>query len=182
MPNPAMDLKRLFRRRRWKKRVSTRKKVLQLQGPCLPSAEIPREFRGARATARQVCLRDDCSQQKRRGRCAASCAANRELVSTVFTRLVTQKPMVTAGLKCPPEMWPSAETITPMARPWPARAEKTEAAGAMPNIDPCRSSRRQRKSEQNVPRNSAISFAACCTSIVLHAKKGSRARFERLAF
>ena len=36
-------------------------------------------------------------------------------------RRVTTKPKVTAGLKCPPEMWPTAETMTaitsPCARP-----------------------------------------------------------------
>ncbi len=32
-------------------------------------------------------------------------------------RLVTQKPMVTAGFKWPPEMWPTAVTMMAMARP-----------------------------------------------------------------
>src|SRR5437763_247426 len=33
-------------------------------------------------------------------------------------RRVTQKPNVIAGLKCPPEMCPTAETITAIASPW----------------------------------------------------------------
>src|ERR1700675_2283216 len=80
------------------------------------------------------------------------------MVSTVFTRLVTQKPMVTAGLKCPPEMCPSAETMMAMARPW---------ARAMPRRPrppaPCKSWSVQiepapKKISANVPRNSAINF------------------------
>src|SRR6266581_2526335 len=80
------------------------------------------------------------------------------MVSTVFTRLVTQKPMVTAGLKCPPEMCPRAETMMAMARPW---------ASAMPRRPrppaPCKYWSVQiepapKKISANVPRNSAISF------------------------
>src|SRR2546430_4772865 len=40
------------------------------------------------------------------------------MASIVVMRLVTQKPMVTAGLKWPPEMCPRAEIIRAMARPW----------------------------------------------------------------
>src|SRR6266403_517488 len=82
------------------------------------------------------------------------------MVSTVFTRLVTQKPMVTAGLKCPPEMCPRAETMIAIARPW---------ASAMPRrprpLAPCKYWSVQmepapKKISANVPRNSAISFCA----------------------
>jgi len=34
----------------------------------------------------------------------ASCAAQYSMASMVLRRLVTQMPIVTAGLKCPPEM------------------------------------------------------------------------------
>src|SRR5256884_5873321 len=80
------------------------------------------------------------------------------MVSTVFTRLVTQKPMVTAGLKCPPEMCPRAETMMAMARPW---------ASAMPRRPrppaPCKYWSVQiepapKKISANVPMNSPISF------------------------
>src|ERR1700687_533751 len=102
------------------------------------------------------------------------------MVSTVFTRLVTQKPMVTAGLKCPPEMCPSAETMIPIARPW---------ASAMPRRPrppaPCKYWSVQiepapKKISANVPRNSAISFCD-----VLYIRKSPCTericgRFERL--
>jgi hypothetical protein len=78
---------------------------------------------------------------------------------------VIRNPRVIAGLKWPPERWPSAETITAMARPW-ANATATKpspviwspppcanaAANSLPNvmIDPA-----PMKISVNVPTNSA---------------------------
>src|ERR671937_1914794 len=66
-------------------------------------------------------------------------------------RPVTRKPKVTAGLKWPPEMWPTAETMTAIARPC-AKAIPTIAPVAFPSamIDPAPA-----KMSVNAPTNSA---------------------------
>jgi hypothetical protein len=48
---------------------------------------------------------------------AVICANQYVAASRASILLVTMKPSVTAGLKCPPEMWPTAEAITPIASP-----------------------------------------------------------------
>ena len=64
-------------------------------------------------------------------------------------RLVTRKPSVTAGLKCPPEMWPTAEAITPIARPC-ASAIAVRLVPCVAMIEPAPT-----KMSVNVPTNSA---------------------------
>jgi hypothetical protein len=54
-----------------------------------------------------------------------SCATTYTTACTTPTRPTTANAIVTAGLKCPPEIAPNAETITERIRPW---------ASAMPTI------------------------------------------------
>src|SRR5712691_6155306 len=82
------------------------------------------------------------------------------MASKVLKRLVTQKPMVTAGFKWPPEMCPMAVTIKPMARPC-ARAMPSRPRTPCPVL--CRNWSAQmepapKKIRANVPMNSATSF------------------------
>src|SRR6266481_7880195 len=72
-------------------------------------------------------------------------------------RLVIQKPMVTAGLKCAPEMWPNATDMTAIASP------EANAVASNPLPEPCRKRSVQmapapKKTSAKVPRNSATSF------------------------
>src|SRR5919106_872564 len=62
-------------------------------------------------------------------------------------RRVTRKPKVTAGLKWPPEMWPRAEAITPIASPC---ASATPTRSAPTAIEPMPA-----KTSANAPTNSA---------------------------
>ena len=48
-------------------------------------------------------------------------------------RLVTQMPTVTAGLKCPPEMWPSAETMMAIQRGASPRDAANQPHHALPH-------------------------------------------------
>src|SRR5256885_1524792 len=80
------------------------------------------------------------------------------MASIVVMRLVTQKPMVTAGLKWPPEMCPRAEIIRAMARPWAmAMARRVVPSGSWrkpkAQIAPA-----PKKMSAKVPMNSAESF------------------------
>src|SRR6266852_4259458 len=73
-------------------------------------------------------------------------------------RLVTQKPMLTAGLKWPPETWPNAETMIAMARPC-ARAMASRPMP--PELCRWRSTQMEptpKNTRANVPINSATSF------------------------
>src|SRR5260370_8411308 len=102
------------------------------------------------------------------------------MVSTDVTRLVTQKAMVTAGLKCRAEMWPSAESMMAMARPW-ARAMPRRPRPPAPckywsvQIEPA-----PKKISAKVPRNSAISFCDVLYIDNPPHQERKRARFERL--
>src|SRR6266849_7720884 len=73
-------------------------------------------------------------------------------------RLVTQKPMLTAGLKWPPETWPNAETMIAMARPC-ARAMASRPMP--PELCRWRSTQMEptpKNTRANVPINSDKSF------------------------
>src|SRR6267142_4836434 len=75
----------------------------------------------------------------------------------VFMRLVIQKPMVTAGLKCAPEMWLKARERTATAIP------EASAVASRPVPLLCRKRSVQmapapKKTRAKVPRNSATSF------------------------
>src|SRR3954451_10513391 len=65
---------------------------------------------------------------------------------------VARNPSVIAGLKCPPEMWPTAETMTAIARPC-ARAMPTSVGSWMPAADMIEPA--PTKISVNVPTNSA---------------------------
>ena len=78
-------------------------------------------------------------------------------------RRVTQKPIVIAGLRWPPEMWPMAVTITPNGeavgeRRWPSRpmlASPEARRYWSAQMEPA-----PMKTRANVPTNSASSFWA----------------------
>src|SRR5438128_426753 len=70
-------------------------------------------------------------------------------------------PMVTAGFRCPPEMWPTADTMTAMARPW-ARAIVIRPAPVPPPLVKKVAAATEpapMKIRVKVPTNSARSFA-----------------------
>ena len=78
---------------------------------------------------------------------------------TVSILPATQTLIVTAGLKCPPEMWPKLDTMTARTRPW-ARAtpSSVEAPAAAMTTAPAPMNTRAK-----VP----ITSASTCSPIVL---------------
>ncbi len=78
---------------------------------------------------------------------APNCMIQYQTASTGEIRRVTRKPSVIAGLKNPPEMNPTATTMTPIANPFAsARSVGVRAYAAPPQA---------MKSSANVPTNSA---------------------------
>src|SRR5580704_17366460 len=90
--------------------------------------------------------------------------------------------MVMAGLKWPPEMWPSAQTMMAMVRPYaramPRRPRAFEAWG----YQSTQAAPAAKKIRANVPRNSAVSF---CPRLYIKEPPGrgtSRVRCDREGF
>src|SRR5919108_3697218 len=78
----------------------------------------------------------------------------------VLSLLATQAATLTAGLKWPPETWPTAVTMVPMASPWARATVTSPAPGVIPVIwfpaatmDPA-----PMKIRAKVPTNSASSL------------------------
>ena len=68
---------------------------------------------GAEGFGAPVGIGDDCGEQVGGGDGAEKLRDDsRGGFVWCSRRRVTQKPMVTAGLRCPPEMWPTAVTMT----------------------------------------------------------------------
>src|SRR3972149_5376446 len=76
--------------------------------------------------------------------------------SRVEIFFAAQTPNVTAGLKCPPEMCPRAETITAMVRPW-ARAMPTRPTPPFVTLS-AQTEPTPMKMSARVPMNSARAF------------------------
>src|SRR5271154_4632773 len=100
----------------------------------------------------------------------------------VFSLLVTQKPMVMAGLKWPPEMWPSAQTMMAMARPLASAMPRSPSAFDAWGYQSTQDAPAPKKTRANVPMNSAVSF---CGKLYIEEPPGrgtKRARCDREGF
>src|ERR1700722_2275099 len=84
------------------------------------------------------------------------CAAQYRATSTVLERLVTQNPMVMAGLKWPPETWASAEYMTAKVMPCTAAMRKRLGPPAPWRNWSAQMAPAPKKTSANVPKNSAV--------------------------
>src|ERR1700722_18031647 len=84
------------------------------------------------------------------------CAAQYRATSTVLERLVTQNPMVMAGLKWPPETWASAEYMTAKVMPCTAAMRKRLGPPAPWRNWSAQMAPAPKKTSAKVPKNSAV--------------------------
>ena len=70
--------------------------------------------------------------------------------------MVTQKLMVMAGLKWPPEMWARAEYMTAKVRPWAAAMRRRFGPAAPWRNWSAQMAPAPKKTRANVPMNSAV--------------------------
>src|SRR5207249_6926755 len=97
----------------------------------------------------------------------ASWATTYGAMSFAGMRPAVNRPIVTAGLKCPPETWPTAEAIVNTERP---KANETPSS-PMPTCGNAAASTalpQPPKTSQSVPRNSADNLCVKLNSFMLH--------------
>src|SRR5580692_10392678 len=90
--------------------------------------------------------------------------------------------MVIAGLKWPPEMWPSAQTMMAMVKPKARAIPRSPSAFDACGYQSTHAAPAPKKTRANVPRNSAVSF---CPRLYIKEPPGrgtSRVRCDREGF